>query len=193
MPAPASLLDRWDNFYVIVGSSAGALTSVQFVVITLIAQTRVAGNMLQIRAFGTPTVVHFCVVVMVAGLATAPWTALLQFAIALGVAGLGGLIYAINSIGHARRQIGYEPDAEDWFWFFGLPIACYAALVVAALVVNVHAATALFITAAAALLLLFTGIHNAWDTITYITIKNARDSNSDITQATQENESQSSA
>jgi hypothetical protein len=32
----ASLLGRWENFYVIVGSAAGALTGLQFVVIALI-------------------------------------------------------------------------------------------------------------------------------------------------------------
>ncbi|MER3445884.1 MAG: hypothetical protein C4291_03175 [Candidatus Dadabacteria bacterium] len=30
-------LDGWENFYVIVGSSAGALIGLQFVVVTLIA------------------------------------------------------------------------------------------------------------------------------------------------------------
>ena len=33
-------LRNWQNFYEIVGSSAGALTGLQFVVITLITQTR---------------------------------------------------------------------------------------------------------------------------------------------------------
>ena len=32
-------LAKWDGFYVIVGSAAGALIGLQFVVITLIAQT----------------------------------------------------------------------------------------------------------------------------------------------------------
>ncbi|HLK32996.1 MAG TPA: hypothetical protein VKT29_07890 [Terriglobales bacterium] len=49
---PAPLTD-WANFYVIVGSSAGALTGLQFVVIALIAQRQAAGSMLEIRAFGT--------------------------------------------------------------------------------------------------------------------------------------------
>jgi len=33
-----SALSGWENFYVIVGSSAGALIGLQFVVITLIAE-----------------------------------------------------------------------------------------------------------------------------------------------------------
>ena len=38
--AAGSALIPWDNFYVIVGSSAAALTGLQFVVITLVAETR---------------------------------------------------------------------------------------------------------------------------------------------------------
>ena len=37
-----SPLDQWDNFYMIVGTSAGALIGLQFVVMTLIAEGRLA-------------------------------------------------------------------------------------------------------------------------------------------------------
>jgi len=57
--AVPALLRSWTNFYVIVGSSAGALTGLQFVVIALISEARAAGSMSEPRAFGTPTVVHF--------------------------------------------------------------------------------------------------------------------------------------
>ena len=49
-----SPLNQWDNFYVIIGSSAGALTGLQFVVIALVAEAQAASSMLEIRAFGTP-------------------------------------------------------------------------------------------------------------------------------------------
>ena len=49
----------WQNFYVIVGSSAGALIGVPFVVIALIAGSRRRADTDAIHAFGTPTVVHF--------------------------------------------------------------------------------------------------------------------------------------
>ena len=51
------LFPAWETFYVIVGSSAGALTGLMFVVIALVAEFR--GSERQIEAFGTPTVVHF--------------------------------------------------------------------------------------------------------------------------------------
>jgi hypothetical protein len=49
----------WESFYVIVGSSAGALTGLQFVVITLGAEKKALGDGGTTRAFATPTVVHF--------------------------------------------------------------------------------------------------------------------------------------
>jgi hypothetical protein len=58
-------LAGWANFYVIIGSSAGALTGLQFVVITLIAQARRPASRQDLRAFGTPAVVHFCAALLV--------------------------------------------------------------------------------------------------------------------------------
>jgi hypothetical protein len=54
-----SPLGAWESFYVIVGSSAAALTGLQFVVIVLGAEVNALG-LPTTRAFGTPTIVHFC-------------------------------------------------------------------------------------------------------------------------------------
>ena len=48
-----------------------------------------------------------------------------------------------------------------------LPLASYVALTASACMTHPHARAALFTVAAAALLLLFIGIHNAWDAVTY--------------------------
>lgn len=52
-------LEAWNSFFIIVGSSAGALIGLQFVVLTLIAERsppRVADAE---PAFATQTIVHF--------------------------------------------------------------------------------------------------------------------------------------
>ncbi|MGE5177945.1 MAG: hypothetical protein ACM3PF_02505 [Bacteroidota bacterium] len=92
-------LNGWENFYVVVGSSAGALIGLQFVVITLIAE-RTRASMQQVAAFGSPTVVHFCAALLL-----------------------------------SRDTMG-----------------------------------SLFVIGAATLLLLFIGIHNSWDTVTYVAL-----------------------
>jgi hypothetical protein len=47
-------LTEWETFYVIVGASAAALTGLQFVVIALHAEVRIAGPA-EGGAFATPT------------------------------------------------------------------------------------------------------------------------------------------
>ena len=165
-----SPLARWENFYVIVGSSAGALTGLQFVVIALIASAQAARSMLEIRAFGTPTVVHFCASLLISAIASAPWDTLLGPRLAFGGCGVAGAIYVSTVIRHARRQTGYQPDAADWMWYVGFPLLGYLLLAIAAALLGAHQTTSLFMIAGIALLLLFVGIHNSWDTVTYIAI-----------------------
>jgi hypothetical protein len=163
-------LASWQNFYVIVGSSAGALTGLQFVVITLIAEARITSSMREVRAFGSPTTVQFCVALLISAIASCPWNRLEHAAIALAASGVGGVIYSFSAIQHARKQTGYQPDWEDWMWFGWLPVVVYAALAAVAFLLCANAAAGLFSLAGVTLALLFLGIHNSWDTVTYIAI-----------------------
>jgi hypothetical protein len=64
--------DTWENFYVIVGSSAGALTGLQFVVMALISESRsLPRSRREVDAFATPTVVHFCAVLLLSAIVSA--------------------------------------------------------------------------------------------------------------------------
>ncbi len=168
-----SLLPTWQNFYVIIGSAAAALTGLMFVVITLIAglQVRVSGRERGIAAFNTPVVVHFGAALLVAAILSAPWPALWNAGLLLGLSGLWGVIYVVIVLRRARRQTDYQPVLSDWLWHTVLPLVSYTALVVAAIVLPGHPAPALFVIGAVTLLLLFIGIHNAWDTVTYIAIE----------------------
>ncbi|MDP9159665.1 MAG: hypothetical protein M3O09_05480 [Acidobacteriota bacterium] len=91
-----SPLAHWENFYVIVGSSAGALTGLQFVVMALIAEGPSPATMQAVRAFGTPTVVHFCAALLISAVLSAPWDNLRNAGFVLGAFGVAGLAYAIN-------------------------------------------------------------------------------------------------
>jgi hypothetical protein len=169
----ASPLAAWESFYVIVGSSAGALTGLMFVVITLIAETGTPGDSVQadnlsVAAFGTPTVVHFCAVLFLSGVLSAPWRDLTHPAVLLGATGIAGVIYTMIVVLRARRQRSYQPVFEDWLFHVLLPLAGYAMLAGSAFAARSYARPALFVVGAAALLLLFVGIHNAWDTVTHL-------------------------
>lgn len=160
--------DGWANFYVIVGSSAGALIGLQFVVMTLIADMPLAPNIAQAGdAFATPSVIHFCVVLLLSALASAPWDGIAPIAVLWGCVGLAGLVYIAIVARRLRRQTVYRPVFEDWLFHGLLPGAAYAMLAISAYLAYAHARPALFLVGAAALLLLFIGIHNAWDAVTY--------------------------
>ena len=166
--ATAPIFSAWESFYVIVGSSAAALTGLQFVVIALVADTRARSSPETIGAFGTPTVVHFCAVLLVSAVLSAPWHTLSSVAVILGVAGIAGLVYSFLVTRRARRQTGYKPVFEDWLWHSALPLAAYAMLLIAAISLTLHVSGSLYAIAAVALILLFVGIHNAWDSVTFI-------------------------
>ena len=164
---PESRLSAWESFYVIVGSSGAALLGLQFVVMTLIAGIRRRTPAETISAFGTPTVVHLSGALFVSAIMSAPWSSLAAASAALAAFGFGGLAYGALVIRRARRQTGYKPVGEDWFWYLILPFVVYAGLAVAALLLQTTPLGAFGI-AAATLGLLLIGIHNAWDTVTHI-------------------------
>jgi hypothetical protein len=172
--AAVSPLTTWQNFYVITGSAAAALTGLMFVVITLITRIRMRRSSATLGAFGTPNVVHFGVALLVAALLSAPWQALWPAGLLLGLCGLGGVTYAVIVLRRARRQTDYNPVLEDWLWHTVFPLVSYTALVVAALLLPGNPTPALFVIGAVTVLLLFIGIHNAWDTVTYIVVEYAQ-------------------
>jgi hypothetical protein len=177
--AALSPLATWQNFYVIIGSAAATLTGLLFVVITLSAGVRVRVSLPggTIGAFSTPNVVHFCLALLVAAILSAPWQALWTASLPLGLSGLGGMIYVLIVLRRARRQRDYQPVLEDWLWHTVFPLISYTALLVAAILLPGHPAPALFVIAAATVLLLFIGIHNAWDNVTYIALELSRPQN----------------
>ena len=163
-----SVLAGWENFYVIVGSSAGALIGLQFVVMTLIAdRPTVAGQAQAGGAFATPNIVHFGSVLLLSGIISAPWDRVTPAAILWGVMGIAGIAYQGIVLRRMRAQGIYRPEFEDWLFYGLLPFVAYATLAASAYAIRSGAKQAMFGVGAAALLLLFVGIHNAWDAVTY--------------------------
>jgi protein-S-isoprenylcysteine O-methyltransferase Ste14 len=84
-----------------------------------------------------------------------------------GALGLSGFIYAVVTTRRMQRQTAYKPEFEDWLFHAVLPFVAYVMLLVCALAARSHAYEASYGVSAAAMLLLFIGIHNAWDAVTY--------------------------
>jgi hypothetical protein len=82
----------------------------------------------------------------------------------MGVVGMG---YELIVVRRMRAQTAYKPEFEDWLFHVLLPLAAYATLLGSDYGIRSSASAAMFAVGAAAMLLLFIGIHNAWDTVTY--------------------------
>jgi hypothetical protein len=162
-------LVAWQNFYVIVGSSAGALTGLQFVVVALVANmpdTRPFARTASV--FATPTIVHFGAVLVLSGIFSAPWKGIGGPMALVAVAGAVGFAYCTVVARRAHRVEDYKAVMEDWIFHVLLPATAYLTMAIAAAESLKHAEAALFAVAGTALALLVVGIHNAWDSVVYI-------------------------
>jgi hypothetical protein len=168
----SSVLTQWSNFYIMTGSAAGGLTGLMFVVITLLTGAEnLPTNRDGLSTFSTPTVVHFGAALLVSAILSAPWHSLVSPAALLGIAGLYGVVYVLGLMRRTGRLTEYTPDLEDWLCYTILPIVAYGAILACALMLVAVPVTALFVLAAGVVLLIFVGIHNAWDIVTYIAVE----------------------
>jgi hypothetical protein len=168
---PALPLETWANFYVIVGSSAGGLTGLTFVVIAFVADAH-AVRLSGLRGFITPTIVHFGSVLALSALMNVPGQSVFGLGLCLAAVGLLGVIYSAGTTRHVRRttaSTNYQLVAEDWIWNAILPTATYFALLIAGLIATAHTALTLYLTGAVSMALLIIGIHNAWDIAVWFT------------------------
>jgi hypothetical protein len=177
----AAPLAGWENFYVIIGSSAGGLTGLTFVVIAL-ARDSSQGVLrpIGVGAFMTPTIVHFCGVLALAAFMSMPHQRTGTLSVGLGLGGLAGIVYG-GLIGANMWRIGtrskhYIPVREDWIWNVILPTAAYAGVtVIGVLLWDRPTEAALYGVAVLALALLFISIRNLWDIAVWISVQSQRE------------------
>ncbi len=157
------MFERWHDFYILVGSAAGALIGLMFVVVTLTSNMDRDQALRGASRYMTPTVTQFTAVMLIAALSAAP----LDPAWQRGALALLGAILAAWSLFNVWRMFSTSPGvhATHWTdpWFYAVaPAAAYLALIAVA-----WAGSALGV-GAEALAVLVLGIRNAWDLITWI-------------------------
>lgn len=169
-PSVSWPLHSWEAFYVIVGTAVAALIGLQFVVIVLSSEMGIVSSGTA-RAFATPTIVHFAAVLFISALMAAPWHGPTGAAIGLAGCGLAGIVYTLLAFREARRQEDYVPVLEDWLFHFVFPFISYGALLLAGAFLPGGLEPLLFAIGAAAVALMFIGIHNAWDSVVYVALR----------------------
>jgi hypothetical protein len=110
---------------------------------------------------------HFGAAFFVSTVLSAPWPSLSYVAALLGILGVCGIVNGIRVVRQARRLETYSPEFDDWFWYTAVPFVSYAAIL-SAVFLPVIPAPVMFAIGSAVVLLIFTGIRNAWDVVTYL-------------------------
>jgi hypothetical protein len=174
MTLPESLFAPWETFYVIVGSSGGALTGLLFVVVALAADRSTPATERGLGAFTTPSIFHFVFVMAIAALVTMPRRGLASLSVLLGLCAVIGATVTVAAVRRIMTFEQYKPVAEDWIFHGVAPALCYVGLLVAAIALHAETELALYLIASATLVLLFVGIHNAWDVALYSAINMPR-------------------
>jgi hypothetical protein len=165
-----SVLAGWQNFYVITGSSAGGLTGLMFVVITLIRDSSRV-RITSLRAFVTPTIVHFSAVLALSAFLSMPHQSVATLSAGFGLAGVAGLLYCgVIGFNMSRHGSEYKPGPDDWAFNVIVPSLLYLSSAVAAFLIHSHLPETLFGVAGIALGLLFLAIRNSWDIAIYMTL-----------------------
>jgi hypothetical protein len=164
-------MSGWDNFYVMIGSSAGALLGLTFVVIALAADSKRTSPR-GLRTFISPTIGHFSTVLALAGFMLVPGQTRMSLSTGYVLVSVVGLVYSIFTAVHMRRvRPSYVPVLEDWLWHVLLPIFTYASLLLVAILLWRDPRLASYSAAGALVLFLVIAVHNAWDVATSISLR----------------------
>ena len=160
------MFSGWENFYLMLGSAAGALIGLLFVVATLTGRVDADKAEMGARVYLTPTMSHFAVILAVCAVTAAPRLDPWVTAALLTAAALWGFVYSVNVARMLHRRQG--PAAPHWtdFWCYGCaPGLFYLAEIVAAVALGMGVFWGQDALAAALLALLLLTIRNAWDLV----------------------------
>lgn len=159
---------EWRDFYVMIGTAAGALVGATFIVASLasdMGEKRTTG----MKGFISPTTVHLSSVLVGSAVLVVPTLTPRMLEYLIGAGGLGGVIYGVIVV---TRIWHLKLDAADWCFYALLPLGAYVAMAAAAVLAGREAEPALEVLAASFIALLAIGLRNAWDMATFMIMRN---------------------
>ena len=163
------MFEGWDNYYLMVGSSAGALIGLMFVVVTLTAGRDRAEVDRGKHLYTSPIVWHLSVILALSGAAAVPGISARFFGFTtMGLAVLGFAWGIRSSVGIARRPGAPDSAGFDMFWYGVAPAIVYVGLGIAALGLLSGKTWGTTGIAASLMALLLVSIHAEWDLVTFL-------------------------
>jgi hypothetical protein len=155
-------LERWHDFYVLVGTAGATLLALLFVAISLGVGFLTEKRSAPTRAFYSPVVVHFTSVFFLSAIALVPAHRIVFFAALIGTcAAIGFAVSLFVAIQLLRHD--WTNYKQDHLAYALLPMAAYLTLLIAAAMIWLENKLALDVLAGALLTLLIVNIRNAWD------------------------------
>jgi hypothetical protein len=159
------MLESWHEFYLLLGTAAAALTALLFVAASVGIGVLTIERTAATRAFMSPVVVHFTILLAVSLIALAPVHDRAGLALLIGLSAAAGIAWTIAVL---PRLFHDNVEWVDRLAYGLLPLLAYAAILAAAILFWRGFEYAPAVLAAAQLLLLITNIRNAWDLTLYM-------------------------
>jgi hypothetical protein len=167
----ADLLEAWHDFDLLIGTAAATLVGLMFVAASIGASVFMEKDRAAMKAFISPTVVHFSAVLVVAMVSLIPshdWPALAGL---LALVAIPGAVYSVNLWLQLFVRRRFNIDIVDRLFYALIPVLGYLLLLLAAFVLFRQSSAGLDLLAAAQITLLLAGIRNAWDMMLWIVIR----------------------
>jgi hypothetical protein len=161
----------WDNYFAMLGTAAGSLIGLLFVVVTLTSNFERSQALRGASVYMTPTAAHFAVALAICCVTLAPGLSRSWAAALLGLTIAAGLANALRAAVGIRRyesEIDHHVHWSDFWWYGVTPAAVYVGLAVSVAALWLGFGKAVYGLAVASLLLLLVAIHNAWDLVTWM-------------------------
>ena len=169
------MFQDWENFYLLIGSAAGALIGLLFVVVTLTSNIERERALNASRLFMTPTVVMFATVLVVGAIATAPRLSRAAQEALIGAVAIAGLVYGSGIALELFKRRRADPTMHwtDPVCYGVMPAAWFGALALTDALALAWPDLSAYAIGAVTVAMLLTGIRNAWDLITWIAPRGA--------------------
>jgi len=164
----ASLVRDWHDFYALVGTAAATLVGLMFVAASIGSGIFSEKHLEPMKAFITPTVVHFSAALFICILATIPTQTFTTRGLLVGCGGFAGLVYSGQIWVRIFSRFGSGIDFVDRTFYALIPVLGYLLATVSAAALLVEAPWAPDLMAVALIALLLAGIRNAWDMTLWI-------------------------
>jgi len=167
----SELFHDWHDFYLLVGTASATLVGLMFVAASIGASVFSEAHRKGMRAFISPTVVHFASALFICIGVIIPSQTWLTLGLLLTAGGIAGLIYATPVWVQVFVRRSFTVDLVDRMFYAMIPVAGYLLVLASGLLLLLRIAWSSEVTAAALVVLLFAGIRNAWDMTTWIMIQ----------------------